>query len=453
MPLVAEYRDAALEMGMADTLIARLSNIREVVVRPINSVRKYAELDQDPLAAGQELGVESVLEESIQRWGNYIRVTVRLVNVPTGASLWTGTFDERFTNIFAVQDAIAEKVAGALALRFSGEEKQRLIKRHTENAEAYELYLRGRYHFVKLIPSETQKGISYFKRAIEIDPAYALAHVGLADAYRSLALADDMPATEVFPKAKAAAQKAVAIDDTLAEAHAVLGFTITWYDWDWRTAEQQYKRALELNPNSATTHWAYAHLLSNTGRHAEALAEIRRARELDPLNLIINAGEGLYLLHAGQTDEALARLQQTSELDPNYWLAHLFTSSAYIEKGMYPEAVAEARKARALSGVSSQPTAYEGYALAKSGRQREARVVLEQLLKLSTERYVPPYYIALVYNGLGERDETFAWLERGVAQRDPKLTFLKVEPKWNNLRDDPCFTAILKHMSLDAPSN
>src|SRR5205085_5699553 len=375
MPLVAEYRDAALEMGMADTLIARLSNIREVVVRPINSVRKYAELDQDPLAAGQELGVESVLEESIQRWGNYIRVTVRLVNVPTGASLWTGTFDERFTNIFAVQDAIAEKVAGALALRFSGEEKQRLIKRHTENAEAYELYLRGRYHFVKLIPSETQKGISYFKRAIEIDPAYALAHVGLADAYRSLALADDMPATEVFPKAKAAAQKAVAIDDTLAEAHA------------------------------------------------------------------------------GQTDEALARLQQTSELDPNYWLAHLFTSGAYIEKGMYPEAVAEARKARALSGVSSQPTAYEGYALAKSGRQREARVVLEQLLKLSTERYVPPYYIALVYNGLGERDETFAWLERGVAQRDPKLTFLKVEPKWNNLRDDPCFTAILKHMSLDAPSN
>src|SRR5205807_259200 len=236
-PLVAEHRDAALELGMADALISKLGG-GEIIARPVNSVRKYVELDQDPLAAGRELGVESVLEGSIQRWGDYIRVTVRLVNVSDGASLWTGTFDEKFTNIFAIQDAIAEKVAGALAPQ-----------------------------------PEIQKAISYFQQAIDLDRDYALAYVGLADAYRSFPLNSDMPPNEFFPRAKAAVQKAIEIDDTLAEAHAVLGFTIFWYDWDWGAAEGQYRRALELDPNSADAHLAYAHLLSNTGRHAEALAE------------------------------------------------------------------------------------------------------------------------------------------------------------------------------------
>src|SRR5581483_4081148 len=211
-------------------------------------------------------------------------------------------------------------------------------------------------------------------------------------------------------------------------------------------AEAQYKRALQLNPNSADSHWAYAHLLSNTGRHAEALAEIKRARELDTLNMIINTSEGLYLLHAGRTDEALATLQKTFELDPNFWLAHVFLSSAYIEKGMYSEAIAEARKAKEHSG-STQPTAFLGYALAKSGKQAEARALLEELLKLSKERYVPPYHIALLYHGLGERDQTLAWLERGFEERDPKLVFLKVEPKWNNLSVDPKFQDLTRDVT------
>jgi DNA-binding winged helix-turn-helix (wHTH) protein/Tfp pilus assembly protein PilF len=446
-PLVAEHRDAALELGMADALIGRLGG-GGIVVRPISSVRKYVELDQDPLAAGRELGVESVLEGSIQRWGDFIRVTVRLINVSEGASLWAGTFDEKFTNTFAVQDAIAEKVAGALAPQLGHEEKKLLTKRYTLNAEAYELYVRGRYHALKATPPEIQTAISYFRQAIDLDPDYALAYVGLADAYRSFPLNSDMPPNEFFPRAKAALQKAVAIDDTLAEAHAVLGFTIFWYDWDWGAAEGQYRRALELDPNSADAHLAYAHLLSNTGRHTEALAEAKRARELDPLNLRSNALEGQFLNHAGRTDEALARLRKTFELDPNYLLAHLFAWSAYVEKGMYVEAAAEARRARELNDLSAQPGAYLGYALAKSGRRREALAELEGLLELLAERYVPPYLVALVYHGLGERDEALAWLERGFEQRDPKMVFLLVEPKWNNLRDDQRFQDLLRRVGL-----
>jgi DNA-binding winged helix-turn-helix (wHTH) protein/TolB-like protein/tetratricopeptide (TPR) repeat protein len=447
-PLLPEGRDEVLEMGMADTLITRLGGLGVVPVRPISSVRRYAGLEQDAAQAGEELGVEAVLDGSIQRAGERVRVTARLVRVSDGRQLWSGQFDEKFTDIFAVQDAICERVAGELALNLRGEKRERLSKNYTKNAEAYQLYLRGRYHVLKLTQSENQKGVSYIRRAIEIDPSYALAYFGLAHAYSSLALSGELPSTEWFPKAKAETQKALEIDDQLAEAHASLGFIHFWYDRDWGAAEKQFKRALELNPTSAETHMGYAHLLSNTGRHAEALAEIKRARELDPLNLLINALEGQFLTHAGQADEALATLQKTFELDPNFWFAHMIASSAYTEKGMYAEAVAEARTAKEFFGGSSHPVSYLGYALAKSGRQDEARAELEGLLRLSKERYLSPYNIALVYNGLGETDEAIAWLGRGVEQRDPKMTFLKVEPKWNNLRSDPRFQDLLRRVGL-----
>ena len=446
-PLVAEHRDAALELGMADALIARLGS-REIVVRSVNSVRKYIGLDQDTLAAGRALGVESVLEGSIQRWSDLLRVRVRLVNVSDGASLWAATFDERFTNVFAVQDAIAEKVAGALAPRLGREEQKRLTKRYTLSAEAYELYARGRYHALKATPPEIRTAVSYFRQATFLDPSYALAHVGLADAFRSFPLNSDMPPNEFFPQAKAALQKAIELDDSLAEAHAVLGFTIFWYDWDWDAAEHQFRRALELNPNDADAHLFYAHLLSNTGCHTQALAEAKYARELDPLNLRTNALEGQFLNHAGRTDEALARLRKTFELDQNYLLAHYFAWSAYVEKGMYVEAVAEARRARELNDTSAQPGAYLAYTLSKSGQQHEAQAELDRLLALSKERFVPPYLTALVYNGLGRHDEALAWLERGYERRDPKMVFLLVEPKWNNLRSEPRFRDLLRRVGL-----
>lgn len=452
-PLVEESRDAALEVGMADTLIARLSS-GEVIVRPISSVRRFSDLDQDPLAAGRELAVESVLEGTIQRWGDHIRVTVRLMSVLTGVALWTGSFNEKFTDIFAVQDAIAERVAGALALQLNYEERQRLTKRYTENAEAYELYLRGLYHVNKLTPSDMQTGVAYFQQAIAIDASYALAYVGLANVFLRIPVAGEMPSTEFFPKAKEAALRAIELDEHLAEAHAALGWIIFWYDWNWRESENHFKRALAIDPNNADSHLGYSHLLSNTGRHSEALAEARRSRELDPLNLLSNALEGQFLLHAGLTDEALASLQKTCELEPRFWLGWMFESSAYIEKGMFVEAVAAARKARDFSGGSSHAAAFGVYALAKSGNKSEARGLLDELLQLSTSRYVPPYILALACNGLceslDERAETFACLERAYEERDTKMVFLNVEPKWNNLRNDSRFQSLLQRVGFTA---
>ncbi len=448
-PLVAENRDEALEIGMADTLIARLGDNREIVVRPLSSVRRFGGLEQDAVTAGRALGVDAVLDGSVQRWGDGVRVNARLIKVADGALLWTGTFDENFTGIFAVQDAIANKVASALALRLSGDEQRRLTRRYTENVEAYQLYTRGRFHVFKLTPPDIQNGISYFQQAIEIDPAYALAYAGLSDAYRSLALGSEMPSTEFLAKSKAASEKAIELDDSLAEGHTGLGMTIFWGEWNWGAAESQFKRALELNPNSADAHLFYAHLLSNTGRHAEALAEAELARELNPLFPFAGALEGQFLLHAGQIDEALARLRKTSELEPRFWMPYLFASSVYTEKGMYAEAVTEAQRARELSPVLTIAVAYGGYALAKAGRRDEARAALDELLKLSNERFVPASHIAMIYNGLGEQDNAFIWLERGYEQRDPKMTFLKVEPKWNNLRNEPRFIDLMRRLKFD----
>jgi len=447
-PLVADQRDESLEMGMADTLIVRLSNLSDLTVRPLGSVRRYGGLEQDPLVAGRQLGVEAVLDGTIQRSGDRIRVTARLIAVGDGRQLWEGRYAAPFTDIFSVQDAISEKVAVSLKPRLTSAEERRLAKHYTEKVEAYQLYLRGRHHALKRTLPETQKAISYFEQAIAVDPSYALAYAGLADAHLS-ALAADPPSNEYLQQARAAAQKAIEIDDTLAAAHAELGFIIFWHDWDWGASENKFKRALELDPDGADTHLFYAHLLSNTGRHEEALAEAKRARELDPLNLLINALEGQFLMHAGRTDEALTRLQETLEVEPNYFLAHLIASSAYIEKGMYSEAISEAQRAREIAGArGTHAEASLGYALAKSGKKAEARSVLEALLKSSAERYISPYTIALVYNGLGEHDEALAWLERAYAQRKQGMVFLKVDPKWNDLRDDPRFQDLLRRVGF-----
>jgi DNA-binding winged helix-turn-helix (wHTH) protein/TolB-like protein/tetratricopeptide (TPR) repeat protein len=447
-PLVPEGREEALEVGMADTMIAKLSNIGGLSVRPLGAVRRYGGMEQDPLSAGRQLGVEAVLDGTIQRSGDRVGVTARLLSVGDGSQLWEGRYEAPFTDIFSVQDTISAKVAGSLRPRLTGAEERRLAKRSTVNIEAYQLYLRGRYHSLKHTQSEIQTGLSYFRRAIEIDPSYSLAYVGLADAYSMLALPGEMPPTEILPLAKAAAQKAVEIDDRLAEAHAVLGSVIFWHDWNWVAAENQLRRALELDPDCASAHEPYAYLLSYTGRPAEGLAVIKRARELDPLNPRINVIEGILLIIVGRTDEALDRLRQTLDLDPNFWFARQYAASAYIEKGMFAEAVAEARRARETSGVASRPTSFLGYALAKAGRRAEARAELEGLLKLSQERYISPYNIAMIYNGLGEREETLTWLERGYRQREPRMVFLKAEPKWNNLRDDPRFQDLIRRVGL-----
>ena len=437
-----------LSDGIPELLINNLSQLPHLSVKARNSVFRYKGKEIEPQQIAAELSVQAILNGRSVLHGDDLTLYLSLVDGRTGNQLWGEQYNRKLTDLVSLQKEIVRDVSQKLRVRLSGADEQKLAKNYPDNVEAYQLYLKGRYHAAKLTPPELLTGISYFQQAIAIDPNYALAYVGLAEAYRGFVTAGEMPATEFFPQAKAAAQKAIELDDSLADAHAILGFIIFWYDWDWNAADNQYKRAFELDPNNADAHTFYAHVLSNMGRHKEGLAEIKRALELDPLNSRTRALEGQCLTHAGRTDEALASLRKTIELDPNFWLAHLVAASAYIEKGMFDQAIAEARKAKELSGVSSQAIAFEGYALTKSGKQAEARALLATLLQSSTKHYVSPYSIALLYNGLGERDKTLTWLERGYVQRDPKMVFLKVEPKWNNLREDPNFQDLLRRVGL-----
>ena len=451
MPFVNASGNADVEYlsdGMTESLITSLSQLPKLAVKARGSVFRYKGKDVPPQQVGKELNVQAILNGRVVQRGNDLTLHIELVDVDTETALWSGDYNRSLTNLVALQSEIARDVSQKLRTRLSGAEVQRVTKDYTANAEEYQLYLKGRFNILKLTPPEIQKGISYFQQAIQIDPNYALAYAGLADAYRSLVLSAEMLPTEFLPKAKVAAQKAIEIDETLTEAHTALGVTMFWYDWNWNEAENQYKRALELNPNSADTHLYYAHLLSNTGRHADALAEIKRARELDPYSPFLSTLEGQFLNYAGKPDESLARLRETFELAPGFWFPHVFAASAYIDKGMFAEGITEARRARELSGGQTISFAFEGYALAKLGKRDEAQAALDSLLKRSKERFVPPYHIALVYNGLGERDQALAWLERGFEQRDPKMTFLKVEPKWNNLRSDPRFVDLMRRVGL-----
>ena len=447
-PLVRDSGDPALELGMADTLIARLGNSGGLVVRPLSSVRKYTPLDQDALDAGRELGVDAVLEGSIQRSGDVLRVTTRLLRVSDGSSIWADKVDQPWTTLFDMQDKLAEQVAAALALRLSNEERRQLTRRHTQNGAAYRSYLLGRYHFLKLIPSEIDKSIEYFNRAIEQDPQYALPYEGLAEAYRSLTITGDEKPSEVMPRGKAAALRAIELDDRLDSAWASLCFIQIWWDWDWSAAERSCRRAIEINPNGADGHRAYAVLLSDLGRHEQAIAEARRASELDPLALITNAIEGHVLHYAGRDVEAATQLRATLELDANFWIPHLFLGKVHLARNEPQEALAEFEKARALSAANSEAVSMIGYTLALMGDRKGAQATLAELLSRGTEHYVPPFNVAMLYNGLGDVDNTFAWLEKAYADRDVRLTFLKIEKKWDPLRSDERFASLTQRMKL-----
>lgn len=443
--LVAEGRDEALELGMADALISKLSEAEEITVRPLSAVRRFGSPDQDSIAAGRQLNVDAVLDGSLQTSGDTIRVMARLVRVSDGKQLWASQpLDEKYTDIFKLQDSISERVATALKIRLTNREN----RRYTENFEAYELYMKGRLHALRLTRAETDKAVAYFQQSIELDRNYALPYLGLAAAYIPMALTSGLPSSQVIPKAKEATLRALEIDPGNSEAYEMLGLISFWYEWNWETAEKHCQRALDLDPKNPDAHYAYAHLLSNSGRHERALAEIKVARELDPLSLRTNAEEGQIYFFAKDYDNALDRLQKTIDLDPNFWLAHLMISRVYTEKGMHTEAIAEAKKAAELSG-NSQSHAYRAYALAKWGKLSEARVVLTELLKSATETYVPPYNIALVYNAVGERERALDYLEKGFAERDVRMVFLQVESQWDSLRSEPRFVELVKRMRIE----
>ena len=440
----AEY----LSDGIAESLINRLSQLPQLKVMPRTTAFRYKRQPIEPQRVGRELGVDAVLTGKVIQQGEDLTIQAEITYTSDGSQLWGQRYYRKLSDIFSLQEQISMEISEKLGLRLTGDEERILTRRYTENAAAYELFLKGRYHLNKLTPPDVQTSVSYFQQAISLDPLYALAFVGLADGHRVQALSLGLPATEYFPKSKAAAQRATEIDDRLGEARALLGFAILFYDRDWSEAERQFKRALDLNPNSSDTHMAYAGLLVVTGRFNEALAETKQAREIDPLNFRAAALEGQFLILAGQSDEGLARLMKIIELESNFFPAHLFASNGYIEKQMYTEAIAAASRARDLSGGSSEAIATIAYALALSGKRAEANAALNELKKRSVERYVPPYDLATAHHALAEREETFAMLERGLEQRDPKMIFLKFDPKWTSLRDDPRFKGLLRQVGF-----
>ena len=445
--------DAYLRLGMADALITRLSNAREITVRPTSAIAKYAEQASDPRDVGQSLGVDTVLEGNFQRANDRVRVTVQLVSVADGRSLWAAKFDEKWTDIFAVQDAISEQVAQALTLRLTGEERGRLTKRYTANTDAYQLYLWGRYFWNKRTAEGFKKAIDYFEQAIAKDSNYALAFAGLADCYNLLSSYYMLPQREAYPKAKATAMKALEIDETLAEAHASLAYVTVNYEWDWSGAEREYKRALELNPNYASAHQWYAWELLLQGRFAEATGEMNRARELDPLSLAINTDIGLHYYYMHHFDQAIQQYQKVLEMDPQSAQLHSYMASAYVYDGRYQEALAEQEKWAAFSDGSAELQAKRREqvsemkrAFAVGGERGAWRKSLE------IARAAPgngPAGIAAFYAVLGEKDRALQLLEKSYVEREELMLYLKVDPGYDNLRSDPRFDNLVRRVGLN----
>lgn len=448
-PLVAEARDPALELGMADSLITRVSRGTDVAVRPLSSVRRFAELDQDPVAAGRSLDVDAVLDGSIQRAGDSLRIRARLVRVRDGTALWADQVDLPWSGIFDAQDQLATRVANAMVRELTQTERSRLARRETESGDAYQSFLLGRYHYLKLVPSEIDKGIEYLQEAIEQDSGYAAAWAALAEAHRALAITGDRRPADVLPVGKTAALKAIELDENLDSAVASLCFIQTWWDRDWRGAERSCRRSLALNPDSADGHRAYAVLLSNLARHDEAMASARRAVELEPLSLITRAIEGHVLHYAGRNEEALASLRSTQDLDPRFWIARLFLGKVHLERGEFSEALREFEKARELSSANSETVSMIGFTHARMGDRASAIRALEELTARAAGEYVPPFNIAMIHNALGDLDRTFEWLEKAYADRDVRLTFLKVERKWDPIRSDARFRSLARRLQLE----
>jgi serine/threonine protein kinase/Flp pilus assembly protein TadD len=434
--------------GITETLKNKLSQLPNLSVISRSSVSRFKGKELDPHAMGKSLKVQAVLTGKVVQSDDNLFISAELVDVRNNRHIWGDKYSRKLADILALQDEIARQVSDQLRRRLTGEEKKRLSKRYTENIEAYQLYLKGRYFWNKRTEKDMRKSLEYFQQAIEKDPNYALAYAGLADSYNMLARFDALPSKEGFPRGKAAALKALGIDGTLAEAHTSLAHARLFYDWDWSGAERELKRAIELNPNNTSAHQWYTSYLSAMGRHDEAIARAKRAQELDPLSLVINTMVGRTFYFARQYDQAIEQFRKTLELDPNFALAQHFLGQAYEQKGMYDEAFAVFQKGITLSGGRSQMVAFLGHAYAVSGKRGEALKTLDELKELSKRRYVGPYNVALVYAGLGEKDQAFEWLQKGYEERSSELLWLAVIPGFDSLRSDPRFADLLRRMGL-----
>jgi DNA-binding winged helix-turn-helix (wHTH) protein/Tfp pilus assembly protein PilF len=450
-PLLEEMRDEALEMGVADSVIARLGRECAIVVRPLSAVRKFVELDQDPVAAGRELGVNAVVDGTIRRHGDEITVTARLLNVADGSSMWAATFARTWTDIFDVEEAIAGRVSEALGVGPSTTHPAGSRKWYTKNSEAYLLYLKGRYLWERRTDESALKAIEQFEAAIEKDPSYALAYSGLGACYQTLSFTNGFPPRDVFPKSRLALLHAVKLDESLPQAHESLAGLKFWYEWDWEGAEREFTRAIELDPDQPAAHRFFGHYLSNMRRHERAAHETRLALELDPSSTVTQARLGQFLYQAGDQEGALEQLHRALKIDPEYWMTRLNLGRVYERQGRYAEALIELRAACDRAKRSGEVTGTLGYALAVSGREAEARKVFEEMERAQDAGLVYGYYLALIAAGLGDREQMYAQLRNALDDRDPGLTFLLVEPRWAPYSSEAAFQDVLDRVGFITP--
>jgi serine/threonine protein kinase/tetratricopeptide (TPR) repeat protein len=439
-----------LSDGITGSLINTLATVPKLRVMAQSTVSRYKGRETDPLSIGRELNVRAVLTGRIMQSGGSLRVGAELVDVATGTQLWGAQYDRRPGDIFEVQDEISNEISGKLRLQLTRAEKKRLTRHHTENAEAYQLYLKGRHHWNRWTEEGFYKAIEYFQQAVEKDSSYALAYTGLADSYVLLGWNSYLPPKAAFPKGKVAAMTALRLDPDLAEGHTSLAALSWLHDWRWNEAETEFKRSLELAPTYPTANHWYAEYVMTMGRHAEAVSRMKNGQDLDPLSLIINVAGGWALYFGRQYEEAIEQLRRTAELDPNYPVTYWILGLLLRKMGRYDLAIIEGQKGVSLSGSSPLMRAALAHTLAAAGRTKEAVQVLEELTTLAKEKYVAPYFFAGIHIGLGENERAVECLEKSYQEHSHWLIYLHMDPGMDSLRDHPRFQDLLRRIGLPA---
>jgi serine/threonine protein kinase/Flp pilus assembly protein TadD len=434
--------------GISESIIFNLSQLTNLKVIPRSSVFRYKNSAADPQTVARELGVRAVLTGTIRHQGNNLLISAELVDTKENRLLWGQQYNQKVADTLAVQQEISKSISEKLRLNLTGEERRLLTKSYTENGEAYQEYLKGQFWLNKRSAEGFQKAIEHFNVAIEKDPGYALAYAGLSDSYALLGTYALLEPKEGFPRAKAAAMKALALDSQLAEAHTSLGNLLTSYEWDFAAAEKEFKRTIELNPNYPTAHQWYAEYLQAMGRYDEALAEIQRAQELDPLSPIIRAVAGRIYYCARRYDEAIEQLKKTLQMEPQFGPAYAFICEAYAKKGMAEEAIQAAREPVKFAPKTSVYLTLLGCIYATFGKRQEAEAVIVDLKELAKQQYVQPSYIAMLYCGLGDKDQAFEWLDKAYTDRDDRLIFVITDPLLDKLRSEERFQQLVRRIGL-----
>jgi serine/threonine-protein kinase len=432
--------------GMTDALIGDLSSVSTLRVISRRSVMQYKSVHKPLAEIAKALRVDAIVEGTVVRAGDQVRITAQLLDASTDRHLWAGSYQRNLGDVLALQNGVARLIADEVARRLAPRAKSHFQADRAVDPKAHEDYLMGRYFWNARTDEGFGKAIGYFQRAVERDSTYARAYAAIAAYYNALPFYVRIAPAEAFPKAKAAALRALAIDDSLPEAHGALAFVLAYYEWDWTAAEREFQRALALNPSDAAVHHSYSRYLASTGRGEEAMTELRRAQELDPLSLALKANEGMVLYFGGRYDEAIARLRTTLELDSTHAVAHWGLGMALEQKLMYAEAAVEIRKAMEAGGTDPLFIASLGHVYAMQGKRQEVRRLLDQLDEESKRSYVSPYHAAVLHAGLGEKDKAFEDLDRAARERSTMLVYLKADPRLELLRSDPRFEELLRRV-------